>query len=192
MHSIAKTVSSAFDPLAVSAIGAAILALRSGMGWGSIASFIGLVLLFVIVPAAGYLLWCVKTGRVSNWDMSVRRERVGVFVVFLLIFAVDIAALWFLASASVFRTALFFFLWFAGFFAITLGYKLSGHTGMLTLMAGLFVRWFGPAWAMLFLTVPVVAWSRVVLKRHSLGQTIIGCAYSGAVLAAGWLFGLLP
>lgn len=191
-YPVAKTISSLFDPLLLSIAAAALFVLKSGFPAHVVAAYAAAIVCFVLLPPVCYLVWCVRSGTVSNWDMSVRSERVRVFVVFAFIFLIDLVALRLFGPATAFPPAMFFFIWFAGFFALTLLDKLSGHTGTLTLVAGLCVRWFGSSWLPLFIIVPLVAWSRVVLKRHTLLQTVAGTAYSLSILGMGAALGMLP
>ena len=69
------------------------------------------------------------------------------------------------------------------YFLITLRWKVSIHSAVaagLAVLGGAVAG--GPVWA-LILTVPLIAWSRVVLRRHTLAQTIVGAAIGSFFLA---------
>lgn len=106
----------------------------------------------------------------TNWDVSSRPKRVR-----LLIFLLGFSAFIFL-SIFVFHTPAltrFVFgllLWLLGFFLITLKTKISGHMAVATLIVG----WF---WPIIFL-LPLIGWSRIVLKRHTVGEVIGGFLYT--------------
>lgn len=67
-----------------------------------------------------------------------------------------------------------FFIWIVLWAIISLFYKISGHTGGAGFIYG--VIYFlsnGEHW-WVFLLLPVLAWSRVKLKQHTIDQTIAG------------------
>jgi membrane-associated phospholipid phosphatase len=70
-------------------------------------------------------------------------------------------------------------------YLITLRWKISVHSTSATGIS-LFVVWaFGMRVLPVFLTVPVIAWSRVKLRRHTPLQTLAGIGLGAA------LFGLV-
>ncbi|KKT34555.1 MAG: hypothetical protein UW22_C0071G0001 [Candidatus Gottesmanbacteria bacterium GW2011_GWB1_44_11c] len=83
---------------------------------------------------------------------------------------------------------LFLLVSFFGFFLITLKFKISGHMWTATLLICMFVYWYGWIMVPLFLMIPLIAWSRLMLKRHTVGEVIGGVVYSIMVFfLAGWL-----
>jgi membrane-associated phospholipid phosphatase len=59
---------------------------------------------------------------------------------------------------------------------VTLRWKISGHTTAMSSLAMLCWLLIGPAAAPMMLSVPLVAWARVRLRRHTLAQTLAGAA----------------
>lgn len=125
--------------------------------------------LFVIIgPILGYRLW-LKRKQNLDWDITDRKKRV-MPLLFLCIFLILINMLVRVFAPRLFSLSVLFLLWTIGFFLITLKYKISGHVAVATLFA-LF-------WPVTFFIVPLVAWSRVVLKRHTKGEVTLGFFYS--------------
>lgn len=124
----------------------------------------------------------------TNWDVSDRPKRVRLLML-LLIFVFLIFLSTFLWGNSGI-TALFglFFAWLIGFFLITLRIKISGHMGLLTLGLGMILDWYGLTFLPIAVVLPLVAWSRLVLKRHTTGEVIGGVCYSLVVLYLAHLF----
>lgn len=79
---------------------------------------------------------------------------------------------------------LFYEIWLFGFLLISLLFKISGHAGSITLATGLLMSWYGFAWWPILLLIPLVGWSRVVTKNHTVAQVVIGIAYSFILLIA--------
>jgi membrane-associated phospholipid phosphatase len=59
---------------------------------------------------------------------------------------------------------------------VTLRWKISGHTTAISSFVILCCLLIGPAAAPMILSVPLVAWARVRLRRHTLAQTLAGAA----------------
>lgn len=150
------------------------------------------LVVFCVLPPVLTILILRSKGKITNWDLSNRSQRIRVFGVFLLFFLIDVVLLG-VVSPQMTRIAVFFLLWFIGFFAATMFVdKLSGHVGTLTIILFLFIRWYGLGWAPFLLLLPVVAWSRIVLGRHTLRQVILGFGYSVLYLIFTYSIQLLP
>ena len=72
-------------------------------------------------------------------------------------------------------------------FLITLKWKISGHCTSAAGLSFLAIALYGEAVIPLTLIIPVIAWSRIRLGRHTLYQTIAG-SFLGAVTVIGILY----
>jgi len=153
-------------------------AFRSGVfGWDLIA-LMSLIFITMILPLGLLLLWAVKTKRVANWDISNRRERVRAFVVLAFFLCIDYVIMQTVGTPYMNQVFRFFLMLYFGFFLITLRWKLSGHMSTISLVALFFTYWYGGIFFLLFTLIPLVAWSRLILKRHTMGEIIGGTAYT--------------
>lgn len=145
-------------------------------------------LLAVVVPSL-YVLALYQRGVVSDIHLRNRSERIrptlatlaAAVTVWLLLFVGHGPALLIaLAAANVIQTALFF--------AITLHWKISAHTGSAAALAVL-AAWGLPGLAAvpIILSVPLIAWSRVRLEDHTPAQTVIGAVLGSLIFAAALL-----
>ncbi len=146
------------------------------------------VLLAMVVPLI-YLIWLVRRGKVTDLNLHLREQRQGPFIVTL----AGAAAAWvvltlggapqilrLLAAASVAQTLLVFL--------ITLRWKISVHTSTAAGMTVLVWSVVGKAAAPLVITIPLIAWSRVKLRRHTFWQTVAGMVLGCLIfLIAVWL-----
>ena len=127
----------------------------------------------VLVPAL-YVVWAVRTGRISDFHMANRRERVAPFVVslvcglsaWLLLMGVG-AATGFVALvfAMLLQTLLLFL--------ITLAWQVSVHTAVAASLVTFVCQVVGPEAMPLAGLIPLVAWARLYLGRHTRGPN--GC-----------------
>ncbi|MEZ4867608.1 MAG: hypothetical protein R3C14_40155 [Caldilineaceae bacterium] len=144
-------------------------------------------MVLTILAPCGYIIWLVQTGQVSDFHLPKREQRfrpllfslVAAIVAWLLL--VQVAAprlLQILGVVNLLQTALFF--------VITLYWKISLHTAAATILAELALVLLGPGAVLFTLSVPLIAWSRIHLERHTVEQTI-----GGALLGIGILTPML-
>src|SRR3989344_958322 len=107
----------------------------------------------------------------TNWDVSDRVKRVRLLLLLLGFSAFIFLSVYVFHIPALSRFVFGLVLWLIGFFLITLKAKISGHMAIATLAVG----WF---WPMVFF-LPFIGWSRLVLKRHTLVEVILGAVYSG-------------
>lgn len=141
------------------------------------------VLIAVLAPTV-YVLWLVSSGKVTDFNINIREQRIKPLSVILINTGVAWLVLLFgsaphlivvLAGASFIQMALLVL--------ITLRWKISGHSAA---SAGLVVlTWMLLDKVAIILTiiVPLVAWSRIRLGRHDLTETIAGALLGGIVMA---------
>lgn len=133
-----------------------------------------LIFLFPLLITRVLLL---RKKSVSDWDLSNRKERVGLLMK-LWIFMIPFLILsWFMQSPMIYHQLFLMLLLFAPFFMITLVWKISGHTIMATTAVSLFFLIDPSFWWMLPFPL-LVAWSRITLKRHTFFQATGGIIYA--------------
>lgn len=175
MNSFATFISTVTEPMAL------ILVIGLVGGWQ--AGLRGYLYMWYVLYLMGFslVIWVARLRFIhtmhTNWDVSNRPKRVRLLLL-LLGFSVFIAlSLFVFQTPALTRFVFGLFLWFFGFFLITLKTKISGHMAVATLTVG----WF---WPMVF-ALPLIGWSRVVLKRHTVREVIGGFLYSLLWLSLG-------
>jgi membrane-associated phospholipid phosphatase len=169
----AKVISDVFSPPVMGGGGviltAAEMALPHIWLWASL-----LLFLTVGVPTA-YVFWLVRKGKVSDFHNPIRRQRVKPMIV---ITAMGLCASGILLTLHL--PAIYLGSMLIGLgqviiqSLITLKWKISGHAiavSSFCVLCGIFLGAF--AW-FTFLLVPIVIWSRLRLRRHTLMQTAAG------------------
>ena len=124
-----------------------------------------------------YVLWLYATDRIADLDMSVRSEREKVFITFVLFYAVGTLVLWLIHAPTLLVATM------AGYTAaalvvqyITRYWKISTHAlGVTAPLVGL-VYLYGQQPLPFVVLIPIVGWSRVYLKAHTVLQVVAGVA----------------
>jgi len=149
---------------------------QAGLRDAAFISFICYVGLFFLA-SWGLRLYAMKKLD-TNWDISDRAKRVKSLVPFLGICAVFFGCMLLWGNGTLTRFGIALVVWILGFVLITLRTKISGHLGVLTLTLGFLTLWFGALWLPSLILLPIVGWSRLVLKRHTMTEVIGGVLYS--------------
>jgi membrane-associated phospholipid phosphatase len=181
-YSAARIVSRFFGPPILGLASGAVAAIWLGAwdGWLWAAFF---VLPAVFIPV-WYVLHLMRQGKVTDFDVYIREQRwrsylmsigVGVFLLTIAFFLHAPFIFLAIGSASLIQTLLLFL--------TNMKWKISAHCATAAGFAVLCWRlWDG--WAILFLMfIPLMVWSRVLLRRHTFWQSV-----TGASLGAGMFF----
>jgi membrane-associated phospholipid phosphatase len=122
-----------------------------------------------------YVLWLYWTDRISDLDMSQRRERETVFSVFVLSYFVGTISLYSIHAPAMLVASM------AGYTAaafvvqsITRFWKISTHALGITAPLVALVVLYGQQPLPFAVLIPLVGWSRVYLKAHTTLQVIAG------------------
>lgn len=180
----ATIVSFLFEPMMVLTALIAIGAFRSGLVGLALLQFLAFLFLGMTIPVGVFRYWLVKSGRVKDWDIHKRSDRImplGTLAVFTLFFVLVVSRI-----ANPFLVTLFvvLLLWLVGFFLISFTIKASGHVGIVTLSVLFLLQWYG-VYALPLLMLPLlVAWARIVRKDHTLPEVVVGAGWSVIVAIA--------
>ena len=140
-----------------------------------------MVTLTVLMPCS-YVLYQVKRGKVTDFDVYLRGQRFWPYVISLVC-----AAISWLVVAVAHAPRLLIVLSGAAvgqgliMFLINQRWKISVHAAGSASMAVIIWQIFGAAGSPALLIIPLVGWSRVRLGKHSPLQVIVGAALGGMV-----------
>jgi len=179
---LAFAVSAVASPFLVLPAFLLILALHTAASVGQALFWSALSSFGMVVIPAGYVVYGVRSGTVTDVHVQMREQRRGPFIAAIagcalatvLLAAVRAAPPMVLAAAAAVANGLLFL-------AITLRWKISMHPSTLTaceLMAGRLVY---PVWLVALLTLPLLLWARVHRGRHTWGQGAAAVLLAGAV-----------
>lgn len=182
----ARVVSGALSPLtiAVAAVAVAGLAINDE----SVLMWIALYIALTIIPPTIYIMYLVRRGIVTDFHLNIRHERTQPF----LIMAINSAAVFLImllagAPKLILVVIAAATIQLVCMLLITLKWKISGHCTALTGLIVLALVLFGENVLPIILLIPLVAWSRVRLNRHTLAQTVAG-VFLGAITVSTLLY----
>lgn len=173
--------------VAVILLAASLLATPAAWLWA-----VGYLALAVGVPCL-YIGWLVWRGELVDFHLPVRSQRIRPLFCAALCAAVAWMVLWagtapplirLFASASTLQTLLFL--------TITLRWKISLHCAVAANLALAGLVLLGGVAAPLLALVPLVAWARVHLRRHTVAQTAAGALLGVAALICAFHWIELP
>lgn len=165
----------------------ALIFVVASLAWSTTWMWLSVYVVMAMIVPMTFLLWQVRHGRVTDLDIQHREQRKGSLLVTITSFAIAWLAMW-IGHAPPLLTAM------AGMgavqwliiYAITLRWKISVHATSAAGATLLILRIVGFAAVPLVITIPLIAWSRVKLRRHTLLQTI-----AGALLGSGIVVGTI-
>jgi hypothetical protein len=163
--------------LATGAMALVASTLSSPRAW----SWAGAYVFVAIVTPVLYLIWLVRRGRVTDVDVQLREQRARP-----MIFAIACAGLaWLvlaLGGAPMQMVVIAGGLWLqmVVIFGITMWWKISVHSAAAAGIATLVWSLDGTLLPLL-IGVPIIAWARVRLRRHTVAQTVAGAALGLAI-----------
>jgi len=173
MEKIARVTSLVFDPrveMPILLLMAVVTAYNNG------AALLFLTLLFfvdVLMPTLFYL-HLIKAGEISDGDISRREQRVPLYVFITIAHLGGIGLAFGFGQIVLMKILIVFWLMALMFTVVTVFWKVSMHAGVNAALATYVILAWGVGFVWLFGLVVLVAWSRVVLKKHKLEQVIIG------------------
>lgn len=189
---IARHVSNVLAPATISVPMILLVALYKASNMASALAYAGLALFFLSIGPFTYILIGVRLGKLSDVDVSKRTERVGPFIFGL----ISICLGWFAlvlahGPAPLISTVIVTAISGLIMMVITLWWKISLHASSLGAAATILTVLYGAIMLPTFVLLVLVGWSRVVLRRHTLGQVIAGSLLSIALSAlilklVGW------
>src|SRR5918994_290923 len=133
--------------------------------------------LLAAAAVAGYVLLMRRRARVGDFWISARAERLTPALFLISAFVVLLAALvLFDAPQDLSLLTLSMGLASVAVALITLFWKASAHCTVAGHVAAAGLLLLGPLGFVFLLVLPLVLWSRVTLKAHTLSQTLAGAA----------------
>lgn len=175
-------VSRVFDPVIEIPVmlGASVWwALTNGLRWRFL---VFLLLVDALLPAL-YMFYGLKKGFISDWDITNKKERRGLYIFTSLVHLVGVVYAFFLGKTELGMVLLVFWSLAVVFAVVTYFWKISVHAGVNGVALAFFNHFWGwENYWWLSLVLLLVLWSRVEIKKHTLMQVSVG-----AGLAVVWV-----
>ncbi len=187
---VARWVSRIFNPILLAITSMALVAYNLAVIEPRIWFLSGLQLLISVLIPVAFITWLLARKKITDFDIYIRSQRIKPYLVIITCSAISLTIMWMIAAPK-----LVIALSTAGLtqatimFLVNLRWKISGHAAGMASFTTLLWYLLGPVAIPLFLGIPLMAWSRVRLRRHTLLQTVAGSAL-GAVTFAVFLLTL--
>lgn len=124
-----------------------------------------------------------KMGKVTDMEFSKREERPLYFTIASTLYLVLFLASAFLKDSTIFHITLTTFVTTCVLTIVNLYWKMSGHMTFSTLFffSLLYIFPSVKLLPLVFILTPIIAATRVILKKHTVWQTVVGTLASAAV-----------
>ena len=183
MELLAVTISRVLSPPVVTIAGICMVASHlaapdttSALTWA-----LGECILVVLLPAL-FVVWLVARGKVADLDLRIRQQRMQPYLVTLICSLLAVAWTWLIGALPLFKLfALGAVVQIAILSIVTARWKISLHTAAIASLVVTALRFSGLGALPLLLCIPVVAWARLLLRRHDLAQTVAGALVGSLV-----------
>lgn len=139
-------------------------------------------LLYILVTIAPFVI-LRRMGKISDYEFTKREERPPYFTIttigYLILFLLTIL----LKDSMLTQVTLAVFVSTCVLTMVTLFWKMSGHMTYSTLFffTLLFLFPYATYLPLIFLFTPLIAASRVILKKHTIMQTVVGTLVSATI-----------
>lgn len=176
---VARHISNILSPLAVSLPFIFFVALYHAQNILIALLYALIILFFLSFGPTVYILVGVRTGKFTDPDVSRRSQRVGPFLFGITSALIGLGTLFFTHGPKNLQTLLLITI-VSGFvmMIVTFWWKISIHASSLAAAATFLTALYGSVTLPVFVLLIAVCWSRVVLRRHTVGQVIAGSLLS--------------
>ncbi len=190
-YRFAYLVSRVFDPILVTPmIFLVIFREESGKNY-SIFFLLALLVFEALLPAV-YVISKFVGRHMKDWDIKRKESRIPLMVFGLISQLVGLILCWWFGYMDLLILLLGLWVVLLTYLVVTYLYKMSVHAGVNAILAFMVTEFVGWEYWWLWLIPPLVSWSRLIVKQHSLGQVALGMSLPVFVLyGVYWLTGLI-
>ncbi len=131
-----------------------------------------------------FIFYEVRKGVFSDFDISKQSQRGRLFLVSAATVLLYLLAIVFLKGPMTLFLAVFgIMLGLLLFSLVNRNIKVSAHLGVFTAFSITIIWLYGFGYIFLLFLIPVLAWSRITLSRHTLRETIVGTILGGGIVS---------
>jgi membrane-associated phospholipid phosphatase len=174
---VARIFSTIFNPFLTALALFVIVAHQEAKNTTTFWFFLFISTFFTSIGPMLYVLWLYAHDKISDLDMSVRSERERVFGVFVIFFAIGTLTLYLLRAPALITASM------AGYTGaslvtqyITRYWKISTHALGVSAPLVVLIYLYGLQPLPFLVLIPIVGWSRIYLRAHTVLQVIAGTA----------------
>ena len=189
----AKIISNIFNPFVVTVILLVLLSLKAGNGLRDTVSWLSITVAISVIPELIIVYLLIHFKKLDSFFSNPREQRTIVYILASVLGAVDCALLWYFKGPEL--LAVIFTAGLIGvivFMAVNYFWKISLHTAFVAASLTALIIEYGANAAWAALVLPLVGWSRIILKQHNVLQVVTGGAVAVLiVIGVFWGFGLM-
>ncbi len=181
MKRIAQTISIILGPF-IWPITLIAIILRSGLINQKALILLPIVLFFQVIIPYVYIFQAYKRKKISDLNITKREERYRVMIVTLFSFLLSLAFIFFLGNLLILKLSVLAFIILAANTFITFFWKISLHMALnivFVLIINYLYHWQLP---ILYACLPLVFWSRLYLKKHTVLQLLGALVINGGIV----------
>ena len=190
---IAKLTSATLNPFLVSLVMIVLLSFKSTSSTFDALKWSLILIAFSILPVFSAIVYLVRRQRLDGIFINARKQRNNIYLLASVCAVVGFLVLSYLEAPLILRAT-----FVAGlsmvviFMCINLLWKISVHTAFVTASITILIILYGAIGAVATALLPLMAWARIELKRHSPAQVVIGSLLAALiVVVVFYLFGLV-
>ena len=189
----ARLISNIFNPFLISLV---VIILHSFTSASSVLASIKWLLISIslsILPVFVIVVYLVRNHKIEGIFIRARKQRDRIYLLASVCTAVNCSVLYCLGAPRVLVAS-----FVAGlsaiviFMCVNLWWKISVHTAFVTASITVLIILYGALGLLSAVLLPLMAWSRIELERHSPAQVAVGALLAALiVLVVFYLFGIV-
>ena len=190
---IASLTSNILNPFLVSLILILLLSLKSASSALDAVKWSLISIAVSILPVFSIIIYLVRKQKLESPFINVRKQRTKIYLLAGVCAGVGCILLPYLgAPKELMATFVAGLSAVVVFMCVNLLWKISLHTALVTASVTVLIILYGSMASVAVVLVPLIAWSRIELKHHSLAQVAAGALLAALiVVVVFYLFGLV-
>jgi membrane-associated phospholipid phosphatase len=181
---IARIISNIFNPFIVSIVVLVLLALKATSSFIDAIQWILITLAISVLPVFILVIVLRRFRKLDGIFNSTREQRTRVYIVAGVLGIIDCALLWYFKVPELLLET-----FYAGLVAVIVFtiinrfWKISLHSGFIAAGVSILIIVYGAKAAWALVLFPLVGWSRMALKQHTLAQVIVGGLLASVIVS---------
>ena len=190
---IANLTSNILNPFLVSLVLILLLSFKSTSSALDAVKWSLISIAVSILPVFGVIIYLVRSQKLESAFINVRKQRTKIYLLAGVCAGIGCIILPYLeAPKELMATFVAGLSAVVVFMCVNLLWKISLHTALVTASVTVLIILYGSIAAVTVVLVPLIAWSRIELKHHSLAQVTAGALLAALiVVVVFYLFGLV-
>lgn len=162
-----------------------IMILRTGLSNHQVLILLPSMLLLQVIIPLGYLYLAPKVGLATAWDLPKRQERYLFLLIVFITATISLFLTYQFGTKLLFNLNILLLILLVVLSLITYYWKISLHASLNTVGSILINFLFDWHLWFLYLTIPIIFWARLKLRKHTFSQLLAGIIISALFMFLG-------